>query len=251
MATSRFRLALAGILILATVPVQSQTQVWTTPSRTSTWSDNLQLVPADSAAPPEGKAAAGTPSRLLAVGDKVRVAWTGGWYDATVLALGDGRYRVHYDGWDASWDEWVDASRMRLADGSAVAAPPRFAADHSASAQQAPALKVPVPTPAPATEKVWSSHPAGHWSCRTWDYGQVNRVGEFALHKDGSYRDIMYGGSGRYDFDPRRNTLAFRSGPQKTSYPVRFNAAGHAGKGHLIFDYGGGARLDCYREALP
>lgn len=248
MTTRHSLLAVASTLLLVAVPVHAQTQPWST---------DFQL--GKPAQPVTEEKIPAAPARVLAIGDKVRVAWSGGWYDATVLALGDGKYRIHYDGWDASWDEWVDASRIRLANGSAVMNPP---VSRSPGSVSTPSSKLPttvtLPKPQkteeaqqPSGEKIWSSQPAGRWSCRTWDYGQINRVGEFSLNKDGTYRDLMYGGTGRYEFDTRNNTITFLSGPQKTSHPVRFNAAGHAGKGHLIFDYGGSARLDCYREALP
>lgn len=47
-------------------------------------------------------------------GDPVSVLWKGTWYPASVLkVLGGGRYRIHYDGYDASWDENVGPSRIK------------------------------------------------------------------------------------------------------------------------------------------
>lgn len=47
-------------------------------------------------------------------GEAVSVLWKGTWYPAHVLkAMGGGRYRIHYDGYDASWDENVGPSRIR------------------------------------------------------------------------------------------------------------------------------------------
>jgi hypothetical protein len=47
-------------------------------------------------------------------GDPVSVLWKGTWYPAKVLTvLGGGRYRIHYDGYDNSWDENVGPSRIR------------------------------------------------------------------------------------------------------------------------------------------
>lgn len=313
---------LAGGCLLAAVPVHAQTQVWSAPAHRE--------------APKPSQAGA---ARALHVGDKALVSWSGGWYAATVLEVGEGTYKIRYDGWSADWDEWVGPARMRLPDGGSVAAPPTAPAPSSGKVAPRRPAPQPVPTPAPApapapapqpdpapavssdiyrvgdrawvawtggrylatvievgpggqykirydgydsrwdewvtsarmqradrdtptretspstgatktTGKVWSTSPAGKWGCRTWDAGQVNRVGEFTLNPNGTYRDTFYKGSGRYTFDRASSRIRFTSGPQRTDARISFDPAGHAGKGHIIFHYGGGARLDCYREAL-
>ena len=65
--------------------------------------------PAGRASRASGSAAASRWKR----GDRVEVSWKGSWYAASVVAVGQGRYRVHYDGWDSSWDEWVEPARVR------------------------------------------------------------------------------------------------------------------------------------------
>jgi hypothetical protein len=42
------------------------------------------------------------------------VEWNGEWYDAKVVQKADERWRIHYLGYDSSWDEWVDAKRIRF-----------------------------------------------------------------------------------------------------------------------------------------
>lgn len=212
--------------------------------------------------------------RVLKVGEKVRVSWSGQWYNATILAVEGGRYQVHYDGWASTWDEWVDPSRIRLASGEAVAPPPTPAVKPAAAAAARPtepAAKPPAPatkpsepaswlppgaldgppsstaTPEPAV-KIFSEFPVGRWECRTWDYGQVNRVGGFTLKSNGSYEDLFTKKAGKYTYDKSNSRIVFTSGPQKTNATVTFNAAGHSGKGHIVLNYGGGAKLDCYRE---
>ena len=49
-----------------------------------------------------------------AVGDLVMIEWDGAWYDGAVIAIRGTKYRVAYDGWDASWDEDVAPARLRL-----------------------------------------------------------------------------------------------------------------------------------------
>jgi hypothetical protein len=47
------------------------------------------------------------------VGDPVQVKWKGKWYAASVLKSHNGQYRIHYDQYDNSWDEWVGPDRIR------------------------------------------------------------------------------------------------------------------------------------------
>jgi hypothetical protein len=43
----------------------------------------------------------------------VDVEWDGRWYPAQVLAAEGGLYFITYSGYDSSWNEWVDSSRIR------------------------------------------------------------------------------------------------------------------------------------------
>ena len=52
-------------------------------------------------------------------GDKVDVEWNGSWWQAKVLSTTGGLYRVHYVGWQSSWDENVIARRVRPSSGTA------------------------------------------------------------------------------------------------------------------------------------
>ena len=47
------------------------------------------------------------------VGDNIEVEWKGSWYRSEILAVKDGKYQIHYTGWDKKWDEWVTPARMR------------------------------------------------------------------------------------------------------------------------------------------
>ncbi len=47
-------------------------------------------------------------------GDAVRVLWKGTWYDAHVLnKTAPNLWKIHYDGYDSSWDEVVGPNRIR------------------------------------------------------------------------------------------------------------------------------------------
>ncbi|HEX9953157.1 MAG TPA: hypothetical protein VGB53_15410 [Rubricoccaceae bacterium] len=53
-------------------------------------------------------------------GDSLQINWHGSWYAGHVVEVADGRYKVHYDGWADSWDEWVALDRLRSADAGPV-----------------------------------------------------------------------------------------------------------------------------------
>ncbi len=53
------------------------------------------------------------PTGTFSVGDEVEVKWKGSWYPASVLEAKGGKYKIHYDGYSDSWDEWVGLSRIR------------------------------------------------------------------------------------------------------------------------------------------
>jgi hypothetical protein len=60
--------------------------------------------------------------RTYNVGEKVIVEWEGKDYPAVILdATGPSRYKVHYEGYDALWDEVVTRDRIKgLAEGKVV-----------------------------------------------------------------------------------------------------------------------------------
>ncbi len=51
--------------------------------------------------------------RTFAVGTKVDVEWKGTWWPAEVIKVDDGKWRIRYDGYDETWDEWIDKTRIR------------------------------------------------------------------------------------------------------------------------------------------
>ena len=50
-----------------------------------------------------------------APGTRVSVRWEDSWYPATVRDARLGVHLVHYDEYDAIWDEWVAIDRVHLA----------------------------------------------------------------------------------------------------------------------------------------
>ena len=47
------------------------------------------------------------------LGQQVKVEWNDGWWDALIREIHGGKYFIHYVGFDSSWDEWVDSSRVK------------------------------------------------------------------------------------------------------------------------------------------
>jgi hypothetical protein len=45
---------------------------------------------------------------------QIKVEWNGSWWDALIREIDGGKYLIHYVGFDSSWDEWVDTSRMKV-----------------------------------------------------------------------------------------------------------------------------------------
>jgi hypothetical protein len=49
----------------------------------------------------------------FSAGQQVKVEWNGSWWDAIIREIYGGKYFIHYIGFDSSWDEWVDNSRIK------------------------------------------------------------------------------------------------------------------------------------------
>ncbi|DAC54675.1 MAG TPA: hypothetical protein HA359_01845 [Candidatus Poseidoniaceae archaeon] len=48
-----------------------------------------------------------------AAGQQVKVEWKGSWWDGLIREVKGDNYLIHYVGFDSSWDEWVDDSRLQ------------------------------------------------------------------------------------------------------------------------------------------
>ena len=49
----------------------------------------------------------------FSTGQQVKVEWKGSWWDALIREIQGDKYFIHYVGFDSSWDEWVDDSRIQ------------------------------------------------------------------------------------------------------------------------------------------
>lgn len=45
--------------------------------------------------------------------DKVKVKWSGSWWDAEIIQVNGDQYKIHYDNYGSNWDEWVKTDRIQ------------------------------------------------------------------------------------------------------------------------------------------
>jgi len=50
----------------------------------------------------------------IGMGDFIKVKWKGNYYDAHIIEKSDANFRIHYKGYDHSWDEWITLERARI-----------------------------------------------------------------------------------------------------------------------------------------
>lgn len=75
------------------------------------WVDESRLRPLT--LPATDAASSKTATAQYAVGDAVQIEWRGSWFPGRVLEVTKGRYKISYDGYESSSDEWVDPGRLR------------------------------------------------------------------------------------------------------------------------------------------
>lgn len=154
-----------------------------------------------------------TTSKLPAfakTGARVDVLSKGEWYGARILEVSGDRVKVRYDRYDASWDEWVGAERLRAPTKAATANP----------------------------------LPTGKFVCQVFEENQLKPQGEFVLDANGTYRDLWNKKSGSWNFDAKTSELRFtgvlQNGAKATYDPDQR-------RGMITFDWGNGVKRWCYR----
>lgn len=58
------------------------------------------------------------PAEEFPAGARVEVEWQGTWYEAEVLSVDAEGWKIHYVGYEDSWNETVDRSRIRTFQGT-------------------------------------------------------------------------------------------------------------------------------------
>lgn len=162
-------------------------------------------------------------------GQKIKVKWHGQWFDASILEVGSGtqagKYKIRYDGYNSSWDEYVGPDRMWVDK-------PQASSTQGTSAKGA--------APASATS------PVGHYVCQSynWQTKVLDTQDEFVLNQDGTYQNLWHKQSGRWSQTGQQ--LQF-TGVLNNKARAEFHPGKH--KGMIIFSWGGEVKLDCYRQS--
>lgn len=151
-----------------------------------------------------------------ALNERIEVNTLGSWDKAVVIAVGqgehEGEFKVHYDGYPASYDRWLLPVYFRKAAGAPPAVPTKSAAPEAPAA----AGKV-----APSEKKAIVPR-AGNYNISS--YGRTGApplfLGHIQLREGGTYRISRkrsgdYYGEGAYAFDPATSTVSWLSGPCK------------------------------------
>jgi len=57
----------------------------------------------------------GAASLDYTVGEAVKIKWKGSWWDGSIIDVSkkNRSYKIHYDGYSSSWDEWVKTDRLQ------------------------------------------------------------------------------------------------------------------------------------------
>jgi hypothetical protein len=176
-------------------------------------------------APPATDPGLVTEETPLSEGDSVQIEWGGSWWPGKVLSVEeDGTVRIHYDGYDNSWDENVPRTRLRLPGEAPTGGGAAQAATNPGPVEADP-LRAALST-RPVTERTrLAPGDALHveWGGRWWA-GSVVRVED-----DGRVRIHYEGWASSWDETVPRSRLALPSTGPRTVSVVLDNAQALSG----------------------
>lgn len=145
--------------------------------------------------------------------ERIEVNTLGSWDKAVVLEVGkgehEGEYKVHYDGYPASYDRWLMPVYFRKV----------------AGASPTPTSQPAAPTAPAAAGQTAVTPRAGNYNINS--YGRTGSpplfLGHIQLKDDGTYkisrkRSGDYYGEGTYAFDPATSAVTWLSGPCKDEH---------------------------------
>ncbi|MDP1588466.1 MAG: hypothetical protein Q8M07_12020 [Prosthecobacter sp.] len=168
-----------------------------------------------------GAAPAAAPKAGYQLNERIEVSTTGTWDKATVIEVGtaggahEGEYKVHFDGYAASYDRWLLPVYFRKVAGGAPTTPA------APTSNAVPAGSIPA-TPNGASADASSAPRPGKYNIHS--YGAVGNpplfLGHIDLQAGGKYRISRrssgdYYGEGTFAFDAATSTVTWLSGPCK------------------------------------
>lgn len=187
-----------------------------------------------------GAAPAAAPKPAYQLNERIEVSTTGPWDKATVIEVGtsggehEGEYKVHFDGYAASYNRWLLPVYFRKVAGGA----PTTTVAPVVGAVPASPDSSPASTPAADTG---AGPRTGKYNIMS--YGAVGRPPLFLGHIDmqagGKYRISRrstgdYYGEGTYSFDAASSTVTWLSGPCKDDAWSGTFTTDRGGKTHKI-----------------
>ena len=96
------------------------------------------------------------PAFAFQANDQVEIEYGGAWYPGQIKEAKDGKYFISYDGYDSSWDEWVESSRLRKPEGET---------SEPTVTREAPAEETPAAAPvAPTVEEITIRKSGSIWA---------------------------------------------------------------------------------------
>lgn len=162
-----------------------------------------------------------------ALNERIQVNTTGSWDKATIIEVGtagsghENEFKVHYDGYAASYDRWLLPVYFRKVDGgvptTSAPAPTTTAAPAAAPTTSAPAASQNAPAGSDA-----GGPRLGKYNINS--FGAVDRpplyLGHIEILGGGKYRISRrssgdYYGEGTYSFDTAAKAVSWLSGPCK------------------------------------
>ncbi len=124
------------------------------------------------------------------VGTKVEILWSGSWYKGSVIDVKEKQYKITYEGWSSSWDEWVGKDRLRLP--GTKAAPAAAKTNNNTKTQKSTPLAV---TEKVATTALTGAQPAaGKWEATVTNGYKGDKI-TFTVAADGkTIKDVEFKG---------------------------------------------------------
>lgn len=168
-----------------------------------------------------GAAPPATPKAAYQLHERIEVSITGAWDKATIIEVGtaggehEGEYKVHFDGYAASYDRWLLPVYFRKVAGG------ELATSAAPGSSATPAGSNPAPQGETAADSSSAPRPGKY---NIMSYGAVGNpplfLGHIDLQAGGRYRVSRrssgdYYGEGTYSFDAATSTVNWLSGPCK------------------------------------